>query len=84
MIDPDYFEAKKAELGMDRQDVLVRVQKQLDSWYPGQTRAKSLNNNVLRIVTPNSAVANELRLRQIELLQALELDARLAITIATL
>jgi len=71
----DYFERKRAELGMDRGDSLTQMQAVLDRWYPGQTRAKSLNHSVLQIVTPSSVIASELRLRQVELLAIVDLIA---------
>lgn len=84
----DYFAAKRAELGMDREDVLERVQVILDGWYPGRVRAKQLHQGTLRVVTPSAGVAGELRMRQIELLDALEQfgerPTRLAITIGQL
>ncbi len=64
----DYFAKKRAELGMDRANTLAGVQAALDDWYPGQTRARQLHRGVLRVITPNAAVANELRMRQVELL----------------
>lgn len=73
----DYFVKKRLKLGMDRGETLAQTQALLDGWYPGQARAKSLNNDVLTIVTPSSVVASELRLRQVELLQAI---ARLGLT----
>jgi hypothetical protein len=84
MIDPDYFAKKRLELGLDRADDLERVQGILDSWYPGQAKAKRWHQGVLRVVTPSSSVASELRMRQIELLAESGLpEARLAITITT-
>jgi hypothetical protein len=67
MIDPDYFTKKRAELGMDRGDVLSEIQAYLDSLYPGQIRAKQLHKGILRLVTPNASVASSLRMRQVEL-----------------
>ena len=85
MIDKSYFENKRRELGMDREDDLAGVQQLLDEWYPGQARAKRVHQGVLRVVTPNAAVASELRMRQIELLQTTGMTGkRLAITIQTL
>ncbi|HEY6737085.1 MAG TPA: hypothetical protein VI322_05205 [Candidatus Saccharimonadia bacterium] len=85
MIDPAYFERKRQELGMDRQDTLEFAQSVLDSWYPGRARAKQLHQGVLRIVTPSASVAGELRLRQLELLETLEgrveAGTRLSVTI---
>jgi hypothetical protein len=46
--------------------------------------AKRWHQGVLRVVTPSSSVASELRMRQIELLAESGLpEARLAITITT-
>lgn len=85
MIEPDYFERKRRELGLDRADDLARVQAVLDRWYPGMARARQWHQGVLRLVTPNASVASDLRLRQRELLAACSLEeARLAITIGEL
>lgn len=85
MLENDYFAKKRAQLGMDRADNLAQTQALLDAWYPGQARAKLLHQGVLRIVTPNASVASELRMRQLELLAALELQGtRLAISIQSL
>ncbi len=81
----DYFAKKREQLGMDRADVLTQVQATLDEWYSGQARVKQLHQGTLRIITPNSAVASELRMRQIELLRRHDLaDTRLAISIQSL
>lgn len=63
----DYFKRRAVELGLDRQEVLKRVQDWLEQSYPGRTRAVSLNQGVLKILTPSSAIAGDLRLRQEEL-----------------
>jgi hypothetical protein len=85
VIDPSYFAKKRLELGLDRADDLGRVQSILDAWYPGKAKAKRWHQGVLRVVTPSSAVASELRMRQLELLEQSQLpDARLAITITSL
>ncbi len=68
MIDPEYFARKRAELGMDRGDVLSEIQAYLDSLYPAQVRAKQLHRGILRLVTPNASVASELRMRQVEIM----------------
>jgi hypothetical protein len=68
MLENDYFARKRVELGLDRGDSLAAVQRALDALYPGLVRALSLNDGVLRLTTPNSSVASELRLRQVELL----------------
>jgi hypothetical protein len=85
MLEPEYFAKKRAELGLDRADVLARIQATLEAWYPGQARARQLHQGVLRIVTPNASVAGELRMRQVELLAAHGLgEVRVAISIAAL
>jgi hypothetical protein len=66
----EYLKKKAFELGLDRADILVDVQRLLEDWYPGLVRAVSLNKGVLRLVTPNASVAGELRLRQVELMAA--------------
>jgi hypothetical protein len=80
----DYFAKKRAELGLDRQDDLARVQIILEEWYPGRAKAKRWHQGTLRVVTPSSSVASELRMRQIELLERAGMTgARLAITITS-
>lgn len=83
MLEADYFERKRRELGLDRAEVLTKVQLWLDERYPEQARARSLHQGVLRLVTPSASVASELRLRQLELLEATDLaGTRLAISIS--
>jgi hypothetical protein len=78
----DYFEQKRRELGMAREDDLARVQAVLERWYPGQARAKRLHQGVLRVVTPSASVAAALRMRQLELVELCRLEGvRLAISI---
>lgn len=78
-----YFERKRVELGMDRQDTLAQIQAVLDGWYPGMARARRLHQGVLRLETASASVASELRMRQLELFEAVKLtDTRLAISIA--
>jgi hypothetical protein len=61
------------------------VQAWLDQNYPAQARAKQLHRDTLRIITPNSSVASELRMRQIELFLAIGLEnVRLSISISGL
>jgi hypothetical protein len=80
-----YFEQKRAQLGMDREDKLEAIQRTLDAWYPGLARAKQLHQGVLRIATPNASVASELRMRQLELLAAHGLETtRLSISIQSI
>lgn len=77
-----YFAKKRVELGMDRQDVLGEVQAKLDEWYPGLAKARKLHQGVLRLETASASVASELRMRQLELFEAVKLnDTRLAISI---
>jgi hypothetical protein len=82
MLESDYFERKRRELGLERADNLARVQQWLDERYPGQVRARQLHQGVLRLVTASAPLASELRMRQVELLAACELpETRLAIRI---
>ena len=64
----DYLERKAQQLGLDRADRLKSIQKQLDEWYPGQCRAVSINDGVLKVVVFNAGAASELRMRQSEIL----------------
>jgi hypothetical protein len=64
----DYLQKKAAELGLERGDQLAEIQVYLDELYPGQCRAASLNDGVLKITTPNASVASELRMGQTQLL----------------
>jgi hypothetical protein len=79
----DYFTKKRAQLGFERVDQLAAIQVLLDDWYPGQTRAKSLNGGVLQLITASSVVAGELRLRQVELLAKFKEVKRLRILVGT-
>ena len=76
-----YLDRKRAELGLDRADQLSDIQRLLETWYPGQIRAKSLNKGVLQLVTPSSTIAGELRLRQVELLGQISYVEKLRVTI---
>ena len=71
MIDPAYFEHKRQQLGLDRQDELEVVQKVVDEWYPGKVRARQWHQGTLRLVTSSAAVAGALRMRQLELVVTL-------------
>ena len=85
MLEPDYFDKKRQELGMGRYDQLQQVQVWLEERYPGQARAISFNKSVLVIMTASASVAADLRLKQTKLLTdhaALEI-ARLSIRIGT-
>jgi hypothetical protein len=85
MLEADYFERKRRQLGLDRADTLAVVQTWLDAHYPGQARAKSLHQGVLKLVTSSASVASDLRLRQLELLANTGLaDTRLAVRIGSL
>lgn len=84
MFEGDYFAQKRAELGMERGDELVRIQKILDKWYPGMLRAKKLHQGVLTLVAFNAPVASEIRMRQVELLELIKLEIkRLQISIGS-
>ena len=83
MHEKDYFEQKRADLGMDRGAKLTEVQATLDKWYPGQARAKMLHQGVLRIWTKSASVASELRMKQVELLKLHDLsETRLQISVS--
>jgi hypothetical protein len=85
VIDPEYFERMKRELGFERVDQLAAVQEWLDASYPAAARAKILHRGVLRIAAVNGSVAADIRMRQVDLLTACQLkDTRLAITISNL
>jgi hypothetical protein len=85
MIEPEYFERKRRELDLGREQLLVRVQQWLETYYPGQARARQLHQGTLRIVTPNASVASDVRLRQVEMFRTCELaDIRLAVSIGSL
>lgn len=64
----DYLEKKAQQLNLGRADLLAEIQAKLDDWYPDQCRAASINDGVLKITTPNSSLASELRMRQSEIL----------------
>jgi hypothetical protein len=72
----DYFAQRRKELGMDRGDELVRIQKILDEWYPGMLRAKKLHQGVLSLVAFNAPVASEIRMRQVEFLELVNLEIK--------
>jgi hypothetical protein len=85
----DYFKRKHLILGLERADVLTGLQTLLDGWYPGLVRAKRLHQGSLQLVTRSAGVAGELRMRQVEVLDAAEKlsgerPKRLAITIGEL
>lgn len=85
MLEPDYFAKKRADLGFNRVDQLAVVQAWCDEHYPTQVRVKQLHQGVLRLVTPSASVAGALRMRQIELLQQVQLvGTRLQISVGTL
>lgn len=83
--DNDYLQKRAAELGLERGEQLQKIQAHLDGLYPGQVRAVSLNDGVLRLVTPSASVASELRMGQVELLTRVSLsNTRLAVSVATI
>lgn len=76
MFEGDYFAQRRAELGMERGDELVRIQGILDGWYPGMMRAKKLHQGVLTLVAFNAPVASEVRMRQVELLELVGIEIK--------
>jgi hypothetical protein len=83
MIDSDYLKRRSQELGLGREEALAKIQTWLEAQYPAHCRALSLNNGLLRVITADSSVASDLRLRQIEIIQIFTPDgvAKLAISI---
>lgn len=77
----DYLQKRAAELGLDRADQLAEIQAYLDRLYPGQCRAVSLNEGVLKITTPSASMASELRMRQTEIVGSQPHMTRLIIVI---
>jgi len=67
MLDRDYLQRRADQLGLGRQSRIELVQTWLDKHYPGQARCRSLHQGVLKIITPVSAVASDLRMRQCEI-----------------
>jgi len=63
-----YLKRKAENLDLDRGAALHKIQQILDRQFPGKTKAKSLNDNVLKVITPSAAVASEIRLRQQDLI----------------
>lgn len=63
----DYLQKKSAKLGLDRAHTLRAIQQRLDNMFPGECRAVSIQDGVLRVTTPNASVAGELRFRKAEL-----------------
>lgn len=77
----DYLQKRAGEMGLDRADQLSETQAYLDRVYPGQCRAVSLNDGVLKITTPNASMASELRMRQTEIIGSQTYISRLFIQI---
>ena len=67
-----YLQKKALALDLGRGQALEAIQKLLDEEYPQKTRAVSLNDGVLKIVTPSAPLANELRLNQVQLMKDLD------------
>ena len=69
----DEIMKQKAEsLDLGRGDQLAEIQEVLNGIYPGRVRAKQLQNGVLTITTPSSAVASDLRLQQVYVLKKIK------------
>lgn len=68
----NHLRKRAQELDLGRAEALKQTQDLLDHLWPEQTRAISLNGGVLKIITPTAAVASELRLRQIQLLEQIQ------------
>ena len=72
MLEPGYFERKRAELGMSRGDSLVTIQAYFEKLYPGQVHAKQIQKGVLKVTTESAPVASTLRMRQLEILKGIQ------------
>lgn len=83
MIDQEYFERVKQQLGFERADQLSAAQTWLDERYGvGTMYAKMLHQGSLRVVTASAPAAGDLRMRQLDFLAAVGLsDVRLVVTI---
>lgn len=68
----DYLKRKAQQLNLGRAEALDAATEMLNGLYPGQIRVMSLNDGVLKIMTPSAAVASEIRLRQVELIGKLQ------------
>lgn len=67
----DLLGQQASRLDLQRAEALTDIQTVLNGLYPGRTRAKKLQNDILTITTPSAAVAADLRLRQREILKKL-------------
>lgn len=87
-IDPEYMRKKANQLGLERGQMLEQIQVVLGQRYGQNVRAVSLNNGVLKVITPSAGLASNLRLDQVGLLDELKTKAiepnRLQIVIAPL
>jgi hypothetical protein len=63
----DYLKKKAADLGLERADQLREIQAYLEELYPGQCRAVSINDGILKIKTSSSSLASEIRFNQLRL-----------------
>lgn len=67
-----YLKKRAKQLGLERGQQLGVIQRHLDGLYPGQCRAVSLNEGVLKVTTPNASVASELRFKQAQITSRFE------------
>lgn len=63
----DYLQKRAGQLNLGRAGQLAGIQAWLDHEYPGQARAVSMNDGVLKIITYNSPLASELSMRRVEI-----------------
>ncbi len=64
----DYLKKRAMELDLGRGVALTQIQALLDDAYPNQVRAVSLNNGVVKILTPSAPLAGEIRMSQVRLI----------------
>ncbi|MEX0749009.1 MAG: DciA family protein [Candidatus Saccharimonadales bacterium] len=68
----DILKARADSFDLERGDQLAAIQEVLNEKYLGRVRAKKLQDGLLSISTPSSAVANDIRLRQVGLIKRLK------------
>jgi hypothetical protein len=68
----DYLARRSVELGLGRGDTISSIQALLDESYPALTRVLSVQDGLVRVVTPNASLASDLRLKQLQILPQLQ------------
>jgi hypothetical protein len=68
----DYLARRSVDLGLDRGNTIAAIQVLLDESYPTLTRVLSVQDGLVRVVTPNASLASDLRLKQLQILPQLQ------------